>query len=255
MNCLYCDKPIEGKRNTKKYCNSTCKQYAYLHRSFGMPSDLNSPSLITDEIKNDLREKGIETNISANENQNPGSIIKTLMIPPDLRKQITEQEYQYIYPGIFKKIQDGYFYPNIDGIYFTNKVNYGGRINQNNFGAFTYILPRLRCLIENLFQLSHKKSIYYRTAITICGAVKEMLLSEHRRLLPVDFPFFEDLIKIHEQFDSIADYLKGNKEGIKFRLNKTAIARYLTILILIRERTEKLPFNILFPELVKIKPV
>ena len=59
MNCLHCNKPIEGKRNTKKYCSNTCKQYAYLNRSFN-----SSPNL--EEMRLDL---GISDNVVQSEKQ------------------------------------------------------------------------------------------------------------------------------------------------------------------------------------------
>ena len=78
-------------------------------------------------------------------------------------------------------------------------------------------------------------------------------MPEYINQLPSDFPFIEDLRKIQEQFTPMANYLKEDKEGIKFRLTKPAIVRYIIILNLIRDHVKKEPFNLLFPELYKIK--
>lgn len=231
MNCLYCNKPIEGKRNTKRYCGNTCKQYAYLKRSFSFPLDSNSISLNDSEKPSTLKE-----NI-----QNVNNIYQKPTVLLEHRKQIIQREYQYINADILDRIQSGYISLNITSDYFTNQ----------NTSAFEYMLPRIRCIIENLFQLSYKRKLYYKTAITICKAVDEMLLPEHTCQLPSDFPLLEDLKKIHEQFVPMANYLKEDKEGVKFRLTKPVIVRYILILSLIRNCTKKESFNMLFPELYK----
>lgn len=239
MNCLYCNKPIEGKRNTKKYCGNTCKQYAYLKRSFSLPSDLTAVSLTSDE---------------RNLNQNTTNINLKPTSNHEYKKQITEQEYQYINADMLDRIQSGYISLNVTSSYFRDSNRNGGWITPQNFSAFSYMLPRLRCILENLFQLNYKRNLYYPTAIAISKAIEEMLLPDHIKLLPGDFPFFEDLKKIHEQFIPMANYLENDKEGIKFRLTKTAIVRYIMILSLIRDCTKKESFSTLFPEICKPVP-
>jgi hypothetical protein len=257
MNCLYCNKPIEGKRNTKKYCGNTCKQYAYLNRNFAMPmpSNLNALSLKNDaENKTALSEK---ENYSSNNqlSNNPPQITNTTNIKPiinhEYKNQIIQQEYKYIRPDILERIQDEHISLTITRSYFTTNTNRGGRMVPQNFAAFTYFVPRIRCIIENLFQLTYKTKIYYRTAITICKAIEEMLASEYIKQLPGDFPFISDLINLHEQFYPMAKYLEDEKEGTKFKLSRTAIVRYIMILDLIRDCSKKQPFNKLFPELCK----
>lgn len=241
MNCLYCNKPIEGKRNTKRYCGNTCKQYAYLKRSFSFPLDSNSISLIDSEKTSNPKE-----NLQSTDDTNLKPRINY-----EYKNQLTEREYQYINADILDRIQQGYVSLEITNSYFTNNVKNGGRITPQNFSAFSYIMPRIRCVIENLFQLSYKRKLHYQTAITICKAVEEMLLSNHINQLPNDFPFWKDLKKIQEQFIPMANYLKEDKEGIKFQLTKPVIVRYILILSLIRDCTRKEPFITLFPDLCK----
>ena len=255
MNCLYCNKPIEGKRNTKKYCGNTCKQYAYLNRNFAMPtpSDLNALSLKNEtENKTTLSEKDSSYNqlpnnspqITTHTNLNP-------IINHEHKNQLNQQEYKYIRPDILERIQEEYISLTITRGYFTTNTNRGGRMTQQNFGAFAYFVPRIRCIIENLFQLSYKRKIYYRTAFTICKAIEEMLASEYLKQLPGDFPFISDLINLHKQFYPMAKYLEDDQEGTKFKLSRKAIVRYIMILDLIRDCSTKQPFNELFSELCK----
>ncbi len=253
MNCLYCNKPIEGRRNTKKYCGNTCKQYAYLNRNFAMPSNLNALSLKNDSDNNTVVSENNTTHnqplttppqITAHTNLKP-------IINHEYKNQLNQQEYQYIQSDILNRIQHGYISLSITRSYFTTNTSLGGRITQQNFPAFSYLIPRIRCIIENLFQLTYKSKIYYRTVITICKAIEEMLASEYINQLPSDFPFIGDLIKLHEQFYPMANYLEHETEGTKFKLSKPAIARYIMILNLIRDCSKKEPFSKLFPALCK----
>lgn len=255
MNCLHCNKPIQGRRNTKKYCNSTCKQYAYLNRNFAIPSNLKSSILNAEELKNVQQEKQVGAIISKNENNDNKNINFKPINSHENREQVTQENYQEIYPEILERIQMGQVSLKISSSYFTRNRNNGGRITDYNFSAFSYMMPRIRCIIENLFQLSYKRKLYFRTAITICKAVEEILMSDHVKLMPTDFPFFDDLLKLYEQLNSIALYLKEDKEGTKFLLSKTAIVRYIMILTLIRDFAKKEPFHKLFPELLKTKAV
>lgn len=259
MNCLYCHKPIEGKRNTKKYCGNTCKQYAYLNRNFAMPTPSNLNAL---SFTNDAENKTIsltETEIDNNSNNqsliNPTQITTHTNLKPiinhEYKNQLNQKEYQYIQADILNRIQHGYISLNITSSYFTTNTSLGGRITQQNFPAFSYVIPRIRCIVENLFQLTYKSKIYYRTVITIFKAIEEMLASEYINQLPSDFPFIGDLIKLHEQFYPMANYLEHETEGTKFKLSKPAIVRYIMILNLIRDCSKKESFSKLFPNLCK----
>lgn len=262
MNCLHCNKPIEGKRNTKKYCSNTCKQYAYLNRSFALPTNPISVSVSLISNENKTEEQNNETLIVVPSNGNNASsndfgINSHLITKPishhEYKKEIIEEEYQYITTDILDRIQHGYYSLTMGKEYFTSNTNRGGRFTEQNLAAFSYTVPRIRCIIENLFLLSYKKKVFYKTIKTINKAIDEILFSDYLKALPNDFPFFNDLLKLHEQFSPFAKALEGDKEGIKFTLNKAAIVRYILILNLVRDCTKKEPFHKLFPELYKTK--
>lgn len=264
MNCLHCNKPIEGKRNTKKYCNNTCKQYAYLNRNFAIPSCLSSASIEKCETSVSHKNESLEISELNNETNGANSNLhnnKQLLTKPtnnhENRNQIIEEEYRYIFADILEKIQGSFMSLKTGQYYFTRNTN-GGRMTDHNFAAFSYFVPRLRCIIENLFSLTYKRRVYYKTINAISLALLEMLKSDHIKMLPNDFPFIDDFIKLFDQFQSFSNALEGDKEGIKFTLNKAAIVRYIVILYLIRDCTKREPFNKLFPELYKpashIKP-
>lgn len=262
MNCLHCHKPIEGKRNTKKYCSNTCKQYAYLNRSFSMTSNLNSGSIDSIEnktiqtqeiadLESELNTLNTRLDVLPNEEKETNSINQQTTRNHEYKNQLIEEEYKYIYADLLDRIQHSYVSLNYTRSYFTYNIKNGGRITEQNVSAFAYILPRIRCIIENLFQLTYKRKLYYNTAITICKALEEILLSEQIKTLPGDFPFIIDLIKLHEQFMPMASYLESDNDGIKFKLTKSAIVRYILILNLIRDAAKKEPFTKLFPDLCK----
>jgi len=253
MNCLHCNKPIEGKRNTKKYCSNTCKQYAYLNRSFNSPPNL-------EEMKLDL---GISDNAVQSEKQQLVTIKTEQHEQKELIKNKTQEiviqekdndleGYKYLQIDLLDRIQQTLILSDFKEYYFSDNPNRGGRITQNNVGAFAFVLPRIRCLVENLFQLSYKKKVYHKTAFTFYKAIEQILLSEQLKQLPGDFPFFEDLCKLYEQFQLLSKHLEQEKEGVKFTLTKQAIIKYLFVLNLIRHATKKEPFQKLFPELIKL---
>jgi hypothetical protein len=254
MNCLHCNKPIEGKRNSKKYCGNTCKQYAYLNRNFAMPSNSNSILIKTESEEKTVSNTQESNELNNQEATNPPQITNTNLKPiinHEYKNQLNQQEYKYIQSAILDKIQLEYISLSITSNYFTSNTNLGGRITNQNIPAFAYLLPRIRCIIENLFQLTYKSKIYYRTAITILKAIEEMLASEYIKQLPNDFPFVDDMIKLHEQFSPMVNYLEHEKDGTKFKLSKQAIVRYIIILNLIRGCVKKEPFIKLFPDLCK----
>jgi hypothetical protein len=257
MNCLHCNKPIEGKRNTKKYCNNTCKQYAYLNRNFAIPTNLSAASIVNHEVKRDQDGKSEEFSDSNNETNNHGNItflnnnqLLTKPINYEYRNQIKEEEYKYIFADILERVQNSFISLNTGQYYFTRNAN-GGRMTDVNFAAFSYFVPRLRCIIENLFSLTYKRKVYYKTINAISMALLEMLKSDHIKMLPNDFPFIDDFIKLFDQFQSFAKALEDDKKGVKFSLNKAAIVRYIIILYLIRDCTKRESFSKLFPEVYK----
>jgi len=255
MNCLYCHKPVEGKRNTKKYCSKTCKQYAYLQRNSILPQNLAIVSL-SEGNQEDHKREGAENNYLL-----PEKLVEIKSSTYDLAapkiktdQNSFDEEYKAVWPDILRKIQDAFCELRIDRNYFKTTDHFNGRIDASNYFAFSYMIPRLRCIVENLFQLTYKSKIYFKTAKAISKALEEMIMSNHIKELPNDFPFFEDLFKMHEQFKQLTHFLENDKEGIKFNLSKTAVVRNIVIIDLIRDYSKREPFSKLFPEVLKENP-
>lgn len=257
MNCLHCHKPVEGKRNTKKYCSKTCKQYAYLQRNSILPQNLAIVPL-SEANQEDHKRESAENNYPLQGNlveiRNSTHELTTVPKIQSNESNNAHKEYKAVWPDILRKIQDAFCELRIDRNYFKTTDHYNGRIDASNYFAFAYMIPRLRCIVENLFQLSYKSKIYFKTAKAISKALEEMIMSNHIKELPKDFPFFEDLFKMHEQFKQLTDFLENDKEGIKFNLSKTAVVRNIVIIDLIRDYSKKEPFSKLFPEVLKENP-
>ncbi|HRG00827.1 MAG TPA: hypothetical protein PKZ75_06905 [Bacteroidia bacterium] len=124
MNCLHCNKPIEGKRNTKKYCSNTCKQYAYLNRSFN-----SSPNL--EEMKLDL---AISDNAVQSEKQQLVTIKTEQHEQKELIKnktrEIVVQEkdndiegYKYLQIDLLDRIQQAIIFSDVKHNYFSENTN------------------------------------------------------------------------------------------------------------------------------------
>lgn len=253
MNCLYCNKPVEGRRNTKKYCSKTCKQYAYLNRSFGInssPATIDDSKLVLtspEEIKNHS-EKAEEEQKPNLQNNFPQKTIG----PSHLYRTKKEEEKTYcnVWPDIFRRIQDMQIASDINGNYFQTS-GYGARVTPSNFSAFSFIMPRLYCMIENLFRISYKRKVYHNTIQCLHLAMVETILTEQMKQMPIDFPYLDDLFQLFDQLDNLSKALEEDKDGIKFSLAKNSIAKYLIFLGLIRENIQKKSFAELFPEIYK----
>ena len=238
MNCHYCNKPIENhKRSTKRYCNDTCKQYAYLKRRYMQPGGLgkvhSESAIITESQSNETTQEKREekTEISNNGGQ------------PFFSSKVN---YRKIRPAITKQLDEFDFSGHKK--YFSGK----GRLTSENFRHFVFLLPRIRCLVENILTLSHKRAVHYKTVSFLYRALVKTVGSEHYRALIKygDFPFAKDLNRLLLQFQKLSLALRNSKEGIKFFIDKPSLLRYMIILKVVMERSSnRAPFRELFPEL------
>lgn len=229
MNCLHCNKPIESKRNTKKYCSNTCKQYSYLKRNLG--------EVFPTEIKTieEIRNQDYETDKK--------QLSKS--IPP-----IGNSGYKKIRPKVLSLLENPPFNVERYSEYLSTRI--GGKIRPENIRAFSYVCRRVRCIIENLFLLSYKRKVYFNTIHHLRKALEETLTSDYVKQIPSDFPFSEILFDLYMQLKELEKILKENKEGIKFTLEKNKIVLYANVLRIVREFvTGKQPFTKLFPHFFK----
>ena len=237
MNCEHCNKPLEARRSTKKYCSNTCRQYAYHKRK-----ELELESIAPAQVNANLVERSITRLSTEPEGNN-----SLTLIPGSKRAE--ETGYDYFWPDIFTRIEDESSKRYCqDDLYFKPSNN-GGKLSSATVSDFSYMCPRIMCVIENLFFLSYKKRVHYNTIHVLFLALQEMLVSDHLKRMPEPFPFFSDLWKLYKQIESLDAMLKDNKEGIKFTLDKNTITRFIYILGMLREVTERKSFKSLFPSL------
>ncbi len=239
MNCHYCNKPIENhKRSSKRYCNDTCKQYAYLKRRYMQPNGLGnvhseSIPIITEpqnnETKNEITEEKTE---NANNGEKPvfSSKVNYRKIRPSIIKQLNEVDFS----GYEK--------------YFSSE----GRLTPQDFRHFVFLLPRIRSIIENILTLHHKRAVHYKTVNFLYRAMVKTFSSDHYRILVKygDFPFTKDLSRLFLQFQKLSQALRTNKEGIKLFIDNPSLLRYIIMLKAVRDRSSNRgSFRVLFPEL------
>jgi hypothetical protein len=125
----------------------------------------------------------------------------------------------------------------------------GGRLSPENMRDFSYMCPRIICIIENLFFLSYKKRVHYNTIRVLFLALQEMVVSDHLKSMPEPFPFFSDMWKLYKQIEGLDAMLKDNKEGFKLTFDKNTIARFICILGILRTVADRDSFKNLFPGL------
>lgn len=235
MNCLNCNKPIDSKRNTKKYCSNTCKQYAYLKRNgtnFEENQDFSNEIIASGEKSTE-----IETTHE--------SIAEKLPIKP-----VVESGYKKIRPKILSILEDASFRVEYDGMYFSTDDL--GSIRPENFEAFGNVCKRIYCILENVLTLNYKRKVFYNTILILRKGLAETLTSAFYKQLPKDFPFTESLMNLFEQLGEFESYLFKNQEGLKFSLEKSRMVHYINILRILRRFVlEKPTFRELFPHYFK----
>jgi hypothetical protein len=237
MNCEHCDKPFEARRSTKKYCSNTCRQYAYQNRK-----PILTESNVLSETNSDPE---VET-ISIQPKESDGN--QFLAFVPNSKK-IEESRYQYIWPDIFSKIEsESLKQSHRDEMYF-KPASKGGELTPENMRDFSYLCPRVMCILENLFFLSYKKRVYYNTIHVLFLAIQELVLSDQLKRMPEPCPLFPDVWKLFKQMEGLDTILKDNKDGLKFTLDKSTIARFIYVLTTLRTVTERKSFKSLFPYL------
>ena len=242
MNCQYCNKPIENqKRSTKKYCNDTCKQYAYIRRRYMQPTlgqaEKESNEQLTEEDPSrETNSEIITVKGEPQENNRNAS-------PPYFREQV---KYKKIRPEIIAQL-DKYDFSAYKK-YFTLK----GELRTENFPYIRYIIPRIRCIVENILSLSHRRKVHYKTISLLHRALAKTIGSpQYRAMLKYgNFPFANDLPRLCLQLQKLSQSLRHDMEGIKLMIDKASLFRYIIIVKVIREFYHRhYTFRELFPEL------
>jgi hypothetical protein len=237
MNCQHCDKPIDARRSTKKYCSNTCRQYAYQNRQTIL-GESNVPSETNFDT---VGEAAPLKPIALNEN--------TSLAGVPCSKRTVESDYQYIWPDIFSRIESECLKQSYRDETYFKPASKGGELTPENMRDFSYLCPRVMCILENLFFLSYKKRVYYNTIHILFLAIQAVVLSDQLKRMPEPCPFFPDLCKLYKQMEGLDAILKNNKEGLKFTLDKSTIARFIYVLTTLRTVAERKPFKSLFPDL------
>lgn len=235
MNCLHCNKPIESKRKTKKYCSSTCKQYAYLRRFV--------------EITSEKPEERESVPLSASENfvSETKNEISTEKLSC---KKENDSGYKKIKPKILSVLEDYSFHVDYHAHYFTTTDI--GEIRPENFESFGYVCKRIYCILENVLDLTHKRKVFYNTILILRKGLAETLTSAYYKQLPSYFPFNESLVHLFEQLGEFETALFKSKEGMKFSLEKNKVVHYINVLRILRGFvSEKQSFRELFPHYFK----
>ena len=245
MNCHYCNKPIENqRRSTKKYCNDTCKQYAYLKRCYMQPSDIGK-----------VQAESADTIIKESQSDEPANATTKREVENNVKPQpvFTDKvKYKKIRPAIIEQL---------NGIDFSEYKTYfsiKGKLTRETFPHFVFICPRIRCVVENMVLLGYRRKVHYKTIAFLCSALAKTLDSEHYRAILKcgGFPFTNDINKLCFQMKKISLALKQNKEGIKLTIDKASLLRYIILLKVIREfSTKRYSFRNLFPELYEPQTV
>lgn len=202
--CEYCGTEIEQfARNTKKYCNDTCKQLAYYSRQGNIQHTVNSSFLNGTEAKDLAFTVNDETEETGTEQHEEDlNIAQDSVLPsspathkeqPDSVKEtaqsqtVNEQPYQWIESNLILQIV--HFEERKNNLYvFANSSQhwYGEQLK-----AVKWFSLRLRCLIENILRLSLRRTIPRQVHLQLIQAFGELRSSKYYSVLPATYPLHE----------------------------------------------------------------
>jgi hypothetical protein len=238
--CEYCGTEIEQfARNTKKYCNDTCKQLAYYSRQGNLQHTVNSSFLNGTEQEDlafSVNEETEESEIEQPEESpgitknsiKPEAPVKPKEQPVSVKETahsqtVNVQPYQWIESNLVQQIV--HFEERINNLYvFTNSAQhwYGEQLK-----AVKWVSLRLRCLIENILRLSLRRTIPRQVHLQLVQAFIELRSSKYYTALPSNYP-------LHELANEAADLTgqqlsKGQQSSLELSLYfraKLTHARY-----------------------------
>ncbi len=212
--CARCGKPFQSKRDTKKFCSETCKQYAYLIRH-----GLDIERLRTVNNVNDT--------INVNNNTTANSHIKT------------EEKITFERPLIINLIEDCMNNQHHLDSMIAHPDNYW---NSNDALIVKWMNMRLKCILHNLIKLSYKAKVFPATFLALSNALMQLVRSNQYKMLPKNYPYSFFIQQMSEKIKAIAE--QSNYYGeVKLPLSQKKKAEYIVILYNLSNLTPLRKFN------------
>ena len=162
--CARCGKAFESKRETKKFCSETCKQYAYLIRH-GL----------------DIQRLRIVNNVIDGIGTTDNNTIK---------QAHTNMEEKIIFkrPLIIKLIEDDLNNQHHLDSMIAHPDSYW---DKDKALIVKWFNMRLKCILHNLIKLSYKEKVFPATLSALSEALVQMLRSTNinfcRKIIPTSF--------------------------------------------------------------------
>lgn len=191
--CERCGNNFQSKRDTKKFCSETCKQYAYLIRH-----GLNIPRL----------------HIVNNDNDSNQQLFKM------------ENKISFEQPHIIKLIED---YLNKQNHLDSMIANPDLYWNKNDALIIKWGNMRLKCILHNLIRLSYKPKVFPATLSALSEAMTQFVRSNKFRLLPENYPYKFFVKQLTEKMREVAGQ-SINYSDVKLPLSQRRKAEFIAIL-------------------------
>lgn len=218
--CLQCGRPLQSKRNTKKYCSDTCKQLAFYKRSGSALSAINDefPTTAKRYIEEPFNGNAINTRpihqdvLKEQFHENPSAQTvndkQTFTV-----KQQEKERYEWVRSQLVDSIAD--YADNSEALFmFQQPQQYW---SSYSLPTVKWISLRMRCLVESLIKLSHFTDVDYESIIAVKEAFSALTDSNHFKKLPANYPFTSLVIELGQKIALIAKQHK-HFDAIRFRL-------------------------------------
>ena len=191
--CERCGNTFQSKRDTKKFCSETCKQYAYLIRH-----GLNIPRLHIVSNVNDTNQQHFKM----------------------------EEKISFEQPHIIKLIENILNNQRDLDSMIANPDSYW---NKSDALAIKWSNMRLKCILHNLIRLSYKPKVFPATLSALSEAMAQFVRSNKYRLLPENYPYKFFIKHLTEKIREVAEQ-SINYSEIKLPLSQRKKAEFIAIL-------------------------
>ena len=187
--CLRCGKPFTPKRNTKKFCSETCKQYAYLIRH-GLSIQSFDGIYVNDgkkiSINNDNKNSIVNDLITVKEKNIPVIDVKIKPIAKINTNVNREENIVFERPQIIQLIE----YHLNHQYHLNTMVGHPDSLwNEKEALLIKWVNMRLKCILHNLIKLSYKEKVFSETICAIAEALSKMVGSTYFKMLPNNYPY------------------------------------------------------------------
>lgn len=253
--CQYCGKQIVFLRNTKRYCDDTCRRLAFYSRQGVMSVNGVQTTSLALNSKPDLALNAKNANDSFFEDdlpENSQTAHDQQVLALNAKSEFVQSNEKHEQSTQDVK-QPTAAYQRVNSLLLNLVEQYRGDTNAETMftapgfywrgGAedVWWVTLRLRCIIENLLRLSMAKTVEGKTISRIATALQELVTSDQFVYIPESYPYIELIADLYSRFKELEKQV--GKGEVSFCLSVNRRAQLMAAKLAIGEFVPKVSFQ------------